>query len=48
MQNSVHPHGDIQDVTAEDLSDSLQWHLHSPSAKARKLTETGISPSLSA
>ncbi len=28
MQNSVHPHGDIQDVTAEDLSDSLQWHLH--------------------
>ncbi len=28
MQNSVHPDGDIQDVTAEDLSDSLQWHLH--------------------
>lgn len=28
MQNSVHPDGDIQDVTAEDLSDSQQWHLH--------------------
>ena len=28
MQNSVHPDGDIQEVTAEDLSDSLQWHLH--------------------
>lgn len=28
MQISVHPDGDIQDVTAEDLSDSLQWHLH--------------------
>lgn len=28
MQNSVHPDDDIQDVTTEDLSDSLQWHLH--------------------